>query len=578
MTTTFLARVSDRILTKADRLFSNRLSDVFIEILQNSRRAGASLVEVATSEVDGGTQIVFADNGSGIDDFSTLLHLGNSGWSSETESLEDPAGIGFFALTMSGVTVLSNGKGAVITKEAFLGKEPVEVTESSDSPVRGTVLTFVRPEKIAVVAEELGKAVKFGSTEVTLNGVRLDRRDFLADAVYVKEINGVRLGIFRGGRYWASNSLINFHGLVIGGSGSSESFSLSDVLIPQSNRNVNETGIYVSIDVLETTRLRLKLPDRSAVVQDDHFDVLKREAQIAMFEYLATLPQHQASFKLYKEAHSLGIKLQEAAPFMSRFAVMPYDCNGDRETIDGCGDGEEVVNPAECAIVDLSGEASDSDDPSFTFDVGARFFEKLPRIPLQECSKFEGYSWYDQMSHYTRFKLKVNGKPCSAVEISEVVTLVDSIQLSFVLQENKAKKKASKFVWNLPFAGYSEDTGCEDVVLFVTRNSVWTKEGATEPFDLVHAAQHIAFSYNEDAGADSFDSQLEYFQEWVNKAIIGVLRGPLAQARHALRESLGWELTSSLDRANLQEVRLFKNGKQWEFAVIEPSPEQPIAA
>lgn len=575
--TTFLAQVSNRILTKADRLFSNRILDVFIEILQNSRRAGSTLVDVTTSEVDGGTQIVFADNGSGIDDFSTLLHLGKSDWSSDTDHSEDPAGIGFFSLIHSGVTVLSNGKCAVITKEAFHGNEPVELTEYREAPARGTILTFVRPEIVEVVAEELSKAVKYGSTEVMLNGTRLERVDFLSDAVHVKEINGVRLGVFRGAGYWGSNSLINFHGLVIGASGCGESFRLDTVLIPKSNHDEHAKSLYVSMDVLETTRLRLKLPDRSAVVQDDQFEVLKRNARIVMFEYLATLPEHQASYKLYQEAHTLGIDLKEATPYMRRFAVMPYDSQGNNETINGCNNNEGVFNPAECALVDLSGDASNSDDPSFTFDVGARFFETLPLTPLQKRSEFKGYSWYNQLPRYTRFNLHVDGKPRAAVETNDVLTLVDSIRLSFVLRQRKAGSKAEKIVWNLPFAGDNQETGCEDVVLFVTRDSVWAKEDAKEPFDLVDAAVHIAFSYNDEG--DTWDTQHDYFEEWVTKAVIGVLRGPVAQARHALRESLGWNLTTSLDRANLQEVRLFKNKSgNWDFDVAAPPSTEPVAA
>jgi len=46
---TIQAHVSARILNKADRLFTNRLSQVFAELLQNARRAGASLVSVTTN-------------------------------------------------------------------------------------------------------------------------------------------------------------------------------------------------------------------------------------------------------------------------------------------------------------------------------------------------------------------------------------------------------------------------------------------------------------------------------------------------------------------------------------------------
>ena len=79
---TIEAKVSARILSKADRLFTNRLSQIFVELLQNARRAGASLVTVTTSPspTDSTSLITFTDNGSGIEDFNKLLHLGESGW------------------------------------------------------------------------------------------------------------------------------------------------------------------------------------------------------------------------------------------------------------------------------------------------------------------------------------------------------------------------------------------------------------------------------------------------------------------------------------------------------------------
>jgi hypothetical protein len=120
------AQVSASFINKADRLFSNNLSDIFIELLQNARRAGATLVTVETVEgPDSGAKIVFGDNGHGIDDFSFLLNLGDSDWDEAVERAEDPAGMGFFSLVHSGVKVRSNGKEATISKDAFLGKAQV---------------------------------------------------------------------------------------------------------------------------------------------------------------------------------------------------------------------------------------------------------------------------------------------------------------------------------------------------------------------------------------------------------------------------------------------------------------------
>src|ERR1035438_9979157 len=74
---TIHAAVSSKILNKVDRMFSNRMTQIFIELIQNARRAGATLITVATLDSPDGIVINFEDNGVGIDDFSKLLHLGD---------------------------------------------------------------------------------------------------------------------------------------------------------------------------------------------------------------------------------------------------------------------------------------------------------------------------------------------------------------------------------------------------------------------------------------------------------------------------------------------------------------------
>ena len=178
------AAVSSKILNKVDRFFSNRLSDIFIELVQNARRAGASEIAVSTETTSEGTRIVFEDNGAGIDDFSKLLHLGDSNWDAETARSEDPAGMGFFSLIHTGVTVYSNSRRADISTAAFLGTEDVNIEPTAVGPVHGTRIVFTRAENSATVAQALTEIFRYGSVDVQLNGVMLLREDFLKDSVY----------------------------------------------------------------------------------------------------------------------------------------------------------------------------------------------------------------------------------------------------------------------------------------------------------------------------------------------------------------------------------------------------------
>ena len=74
---TIRATVGPEMLNLADRLFRNDDQGIFVELLQNSRRAGATRVEVSILPVPDSDQceVTFHDNGSGIEDFSKLLAL-----------------------------------------------------------------------------------------------------------------------------------------------------------------------------------------------------------------------------------------------------------------------------------------------------------------------------------------------------------------------------------------------------------------------------------------------------------------------------------------------------------------------
>src|SRR5262249_27542535 len=88
---TIHARVGSGALDKADRLFRNDDTGTFVELLQNSRRAGATVVEVTITELDPSnlsSVVTIYDNGRGIQDFAQLLTLWESGWDQATKAAE----------------------------------------------------------------------------------------------------------------------------------------------------------------------------------------------------------------------------------------------------------------------------------------------------------------------------------------------------------------------------------------------------------------------------------------------------------------------------------------------------------
>jgi len=168
---TIQAKVSNRLLSKADRLFTGTLDGRIIEILQNARRAGATQVSITNQK----GLVTVQDNGTGIDDFSKLLDLGDSDWDQAMEEAEDPAGVGVFCLAPRKVTICSKGKKIVITKHGWTGK-PIELTEA-DKPTKGTVLTFAdEPWELPVVKRH----AVFSGMKVVVDGKSCPQEPFVS--------------------------------------------------------------------------------------------------------------------------------------------------------------------------------------------------------------------------------------------------------------------------------------------------------------------------------------------------------------------------------------------------------------
>lgn len=172
MTTTQQVRFNlnvEKFAPKAGKLFTN--CDTFIkEALQNSRRAGATLIEIEYDPQN--NELFIIDNGRGIKDFSVLLQGCESDWDQQTIDNESPFGLGFISLIDAAeqVEVFSLNKYATFT-ENVLCLEPVTVETTEDHfPGTAIRLTGMKHSFYNNVFEDL--AVGF-PVAITLNGSAL---------------------------------------------------------------------------------------------------------------------------------------------------------------------------------------------------------------------------------------------------------------------------------------------------------------------------------------------------------------------------------------------------------------------
>jgi len=118
----------NNLLSRLGDTFSN--STTFIsEMAQNANRSKATKLEITTTE----NTITFADNGTGIKDFQSLLTVAESGWDIETIEKTNAFGIGFLSAIYASqrVEVHSNGCQIAFDTKDLLAGDAVEVHDNS---------------------------------------------------------------------------------------------------------------------------------------------------------------------------------------------------------------------------------------------------------------------------------------------------------------------------------------------------------------------------------------------------------------------------------------------------------------
>ena len=183
---TIRARVHDGAIDRVTRFFNATLGDAFVELIQNSRRSGATRLHVVTDAVPDDTiRVTVTDNGDGIADPAVLLSFGESGWDEDAARREDPAGIGAYALSKRGCTVSSRARGplldlapgwrVVLTPDCFLGKEEAAVVEADAPWPHGTAISFIAHEILPTIEGALAAAARHCPLPVTFNGAAIER-------------------------------------------------------------------------------------------------------------------------------------------------------------------------------------------------------------------------------------------------------------------------------------------------------------------------------------------------------------------------------------------------------------------
>ncbi len=504
MQETICAKVSERLLTKASRLFTGTMDGRIIEILQNSRRAGATHVNIINK--DG--FITVCDNGSGIEDFSKLLHLGDSDWDDATEKSEDPAGVGVFCLAPREVTICSGDRKVCITEKAWTG-EPVAVVENVES-IKGTILVFKdEPWEFGTVE----KHAVFSGLTATVDGQQCSKESFCSEDAANYPALGCKVEVrhkktlnkwhthFRHG-YYSNDVLVNFHGQVI-------SFTNSPVSDQELTFLVDMTG--------DPTGIRLMLPARTQLIENKAFEELKAAIEIEAFRFIQKQGAHKLPFKEYERARELGIDLPEAEPVFD--IGLLYD-----DVVEPI----EVTKPDDLPLSSCYRLGKDCEDGCETDEANIHLLAatgklKEPFVPVRIRPAYDGYSWAN-LPTVNKVEVAV-GKELGQQGIwSETLIATDSLQIAVHTSDGKVFK-SDVLMAVLEQPTEKRSWCCMNVyVTLEARNQlsstdIWFHLGG----------------WNEDG--DTYDTQLYYFEQEMEEFWATII-GPAEYLRSKLRSCL----------------------------------------
>ena len=509
------AVIAPEAIGKVTRFFDASTRQILRELLQNARRAGATLVEIEDDQ----RTITITDNGTGIADPQTLLSFGASSWSEETKASEDPAGMGFFSLAKRNASIESRPKNGAppdgrrisrswrvdLTTDNFIGTQPAVVREGHNAPrPHGTKVRFnasgrnERSEQFLVQ-----DASEYYPVPVRLNGKTLPRTDFLKTAVHTETWKGLRLGVLTSKSAALEKNKINFHGLVV------RNVDLPTVTSITVGRHGLPVNWWVDVDVIDCPDLELLLPARQGVIENRFLKELQTESRRAIYRaMLECSTETDISFEDWAHARELGVQMPEPKPMLQPWSARhadtwddPHDSFCYHSPVNAAGEGEQR---SLLMIADM-----DHGD-EVTLE---RAFKKtgFKRPVLRKKAALYGYSWYDSLDRLTWVEvlMKQDGKTTTRDKACDHEAEAQALRCEEVVLrltiETTHGVETIDLKTDLAF-GYAEATCPEEILIVLAHGS---DIGSVALADAMEAAY---FHPVEDAEADSAATQRMQFE------------------------------------------------------------------
>ena len=515
---TIRARVHDSALKRVTRFFASTLYEIFVETLQNARRAGATRVRVTVAAAVGRPTdcapepsktpltVTVTDDGVGIEDPAVLLSFGENGWNDDLVAREDAAGMGILSLAHRGCRIVSrartpdghvgDGWSVDLLPEHFMGHSAAQVRHDDDAPYpSGTAVQFQTAVSADMIRTAIASAARHYPLPVTFERETLERQAFLDGAVHAEDWNGLVFGVYRDRQRGYLEPDLNFFGLT--------------VPVRQPTVETVHRGIWsVRADVVDFPGLELLLPARREAVENAFLADMREAARLAIYRAMACDPEPRPAFADWTRACDAGIELTPPPE-----VLRPW-----RPAIADIDDWREPPKPAP-ASRDALVMACDPEPPEAQALWRAAERAGLADRLFDADRRLEGYGWYDRLDRVTGIDTEVTEADGTAWPLHEfpvpertgassapLATRPDSIRMTLAIETAGGRGRTLGLPADLAFAGEAWDWVCNALPLV-------TMDSTLEPHRLVELLRFAFFAVSDDVDADSRETQAMRFDE-----------------------------------------------------------------
>ena len=534
------ASIHQHAINRVSEFFDATTTDILNELLQNSRRSGATRVDITTRP----DSVTLTDDGHGITDPRALLAFGQTTWESEAANNEHPAGMGLYALARrKNVRIRSHAPGTPpwqvdLTPDHFVGKLSAPITQLNPGALpQGTSIRFSSNQ---TPDSTFQNAARYYPLPVWLNGIQLPQDDFLRNACHMEEWQGARIGVTKGAySHFLHEARLNFHGILVG-----------QTDLPQVRALENTWSTHV--DVRDCPQLQLTLPARRQVVETPFMEELRRQCRAVVYRaMLLNDTPVDVPKKVQDDAASLGVHLPDAAPALSPWA--PQVAN----TTQFPQQNPRQPLTSDAIVLHLSQEPPDQ-------QALARAAEnnKIMHRLFAADSRLEGYPWYDEAARADHMHITILSDEHGEQDLQKIretqkeppTTRPQAITL--YLRTTTAGETSASRVISLPtdlvFWEDEPDNPEEDEPI-VTLDTTITIS------DLSDIMMDALFSPVEDYQADSFQTQEEYCQQAFDTVAATILTTREEAVRTAITNAVHRHILYELPTGTVATIRVQRN-------------------